>query len=199
MSRGFLGGGGKKGGGKKNSRGADMIARMQRLSTFASGSKKDIMESKQSHKMKSSSEILDDMLDEKMFNPGHKKGGFHLPGTKPPEEREMTKGQKMAAEMAYAKKMKKRMKLRAAKVEIQPKSFGDGPHGGRIAKDGKIMNNQGRVLFRVDPNTGIISDNFGKRVGKYNPKSLSLDFKIEGLIKRYSQQADVTNPFAPKE
>lgn len=197
MSRRFLGGGGKKKGGSGS--GNSTIDKMRKLSAFSSGSTKDMIADKQGSKMKSHEELFEDMMDEKMFNPGGDKGKFHLPGTKPPEEREMTKGQKMAAEMAYSKKMKKRMKMRAKKIDIAPKSFGDGPDGGRITKDGRVMNNQGRVLFKVDSSTGVMMDNLGRKVGKYNPKSMVNDSRMERLIKKYSQDTSVFNPFAPKE
>ena len=122
-----------------------------------------------------------------------------MPGTAAQEEREMTKGMKAAMEMAQQARMKKRNQQRSAKVEIIPKSFGSGPDGGRITKDGKIMNNMGVVVMHINPKTGIITDGLGLKVCKYNPSSSVCENKIEKLVQKYSAQKNKFNPFAPKE
>ncbi|PIR31893.1 MAG: hypothetical protein COV36_06330 [Alphaproteobacteria bacterium CG11_big_fil_rev_8_21_14_0_20_44_7] len=193
MSRGFFGGGGKKGGsrsGKKS--GTNVFSRR-------GATRKEMIQDKSSHSVKDYSEMLEDLLDEKLMSEDPRKYNFHMPGTQAPEKREMTKGQKAAMELIKQKRMKKRTKKREQKVEVIPKAFGDGPTGGRIDKKGNIMDNKGRILFRINLSTGVITNNTGMKVGKYKPNSLVCDTKIQKMIERQSKASDVFNPFAPKE
>ena len=194
MSRKFLGGSGKKGNNKKT-------GKMDLGKLLRSGgiSREDMIRDKSSHSIKSHEEMLEDLIDEKMLNPGNKPG-FHLPGTKPQEEREMSKGMKAALELAQQQKMKKKKgKFGKKGMQIKPQSFGMGADGGRITAEGVIMSNDGKILFRVDKETGKISDNMGKIVGKYKAGSIVNDTKIENLIKNATKTSGVFNPFAPKE
>lgn len=197
MSRGFMSGGGS--GGKKRG-GSDKAKKLASLMRATRNqSRSEMIQGKSSHGMKDYNEMLEDLIDEKMFSGNPNKYKFTLSGTEPQEEREMSKGMKAAMEMAQMQRMKKRNKQRSAKVEIIPKSFGMGADGGRVTKDGKIMNNAGQVLLSIDPKTGIITDNFGLKVGKYNAHSAICDTKIEKLIQKYSATKNKFNPFAGKE
>lgn len=196
MSRGFMSGGGT--GGKKNGGSGKKFG--SSLSGNRPQTREDLM-NPNSHapKTKSYGDMLDDLIDEKMFSDNPNKHKFSLSGTQAQEDREMTKGMKAAMEMAKQQRAKKRKKSRGKGVDIIAKSFGMGPDGGRIDKEGRIMNAQGQVMLKVDPNTGIITDNMGMKVGKYNAHSMVNETKIENLIKKYSAQKATTNPFAAKE
>lgn len=195
MSRQFLGGGG----GKNNNRGKTgkgVIGQM--VSGKRRRSQKEMIAEKTAHHVKDYNEMIEDLIDEKMFSTDPRKNSFHLPGTQAPEERKLTKGYLAAMEQAKQKRAKQRMKVRDKKVEITPKTFGDGEHGGRIDKKGRVINNQGKVLFQVDPKTGIITAGLGLKVGKYKAGSLVADHKMEKLIAKHSKGANVFNPFAAK-
>ena len=114
------------------------------------------------------------------------------------QEKEITKGREQAIEHYKMKRMKARLKVRDQRVEVVPK-FYMGMHGGRVAKDGKIMNAKGQIVMNINLNTGVITNRFGMKVGKYNPHSSTNDFKIQRLIDKYSHHLDNPNPFAAKE
>lgn len=196
MSRGFMSGGaagGKKGGSSGKKFGSS-------LSGNRPQTREELMNPNHgAPQTKSYGDMLDDLIDEKMFSGNPNQNKFSLHGTQPLEEREMTKGMKAAMEMAKQQRAKKRGKSRGKGIQIIPKSFGMGPDGGRIDKEGRIMNAQGQVMLKVDPQTGIITDNMGMKVGKYNAHSMVNETKIENLIKKYSAQRAKTNPFAAKE
>jgi len=197
MSRGFMsssGGGSKRGGGSDKS---TKFAKM--MSAGRNQTRSEMIKDRSSHGTKDYSEMLEDLIDEKIFSSNPNKYKFTLAGTEAQEEREMSKGMKAAMEMAMMQRAKKRNKDRSAKVEIIPKSFGMGADGGRLDKNGKIMNNAGQILLSIDPKTGIITDNMGLKVGKYNPNSSVCDNKIEKLVQKYSAQKSRMNPFAPKQ
>ncbi len=196
MSRGFMsggGGGGKKSGGSGKSKLGSM------LDGNRNQSREEMIKGKSSHQTKNYSDMLEDLIDEKMFSSNPNKHKFTLSGTQAQEEREMTKGMKAAMEMAKQQRMKKRKKSRGNGIEIIAKSFGMGPDGGRVDKEGRIMNAQGQIMLRIDQQTGIITDNMGMKVGKYNAHSMVNETKIEKLIQKYSAQKAKGNPFAAKE
>src|SRR5690606_27334531 len=112
--------------------------------------------------------MVQDMLDEKMTS--GTRTGFFLPGTTPPEEKEMSKGRQMAIEHYKMKRMRQRMKIRDNKVEVVPKNYG-GESGGWIDGKGKIRNKNGMVVMEVNLQNGEIRNNMGLKVGKYNPHS----------------------------
>lgn len=195
MSRGFFG---KSGGGKKTSssmsRGNSRLTRM--LQDGSSLDRDKIVDGIKNVRQKDHRDMLQDLIDEKMFSAAKPRGGSTLSGVKAAEEREMSKGMKQALASMMQKKMKKRKGQ--GKVVIKPKSFGMGESGGRITESGTIMNNAGQILMRIDPETGIITDGFGLKVGKYNPNSAVCDTKIEKLIAKYTKAKSTLNPFAPK-
>ena len=196
MSRGFISGGGD--GGKKSGAGAkSKFGKL--LGSTRVQTREEMIKGKSSHGTRDYSEMLEDLIDEKMFSGNPNKYKFTLAGTEAQEDREMTKGMKAAMEMAMMQRAKKRNKERGAKIEIIPKSFGMGAEGGRLTKEGKVMNNAGQILLSIDPKTGIITDGFGLKVGKYSPNSAVCDTKIEKLIQKYTRQKSKFNPFAAKE
>lgn len=194
MSRGFLvgGGGSKKSGGNSGKKNAASLLAARGMS------REEMLRGANKVEKKDYQDMLDDLLDEKMMSSNPNKYSFSMHGTPPQEEREMSKGMKVAMELMMQKRLKKRAKIKGQAVEIVPKSYGMGADGGRVDSAGRIMNNAGQILLRIDPKTGIISDNMGMKVGKYNPNSMVSDTKIQNLIKKYTQKTSTFNPFAPK-
>ena len=86
MSRGFFSGGSKKGKNKPNKGMMGKIVSKNRDKTL-----KQKVEEKVTHQVKDYKEMVEDLIDEKMFSTDPRKSHFQMKGTKPPEEREMTK------------------------------------------------------------------------------------------------------------
>lgn len=193
MSRKFLSSGRKKSGKKSGSMG-----NLGKLLRSGDMSKTQMINEKNSHSIKSHSEMLEDLLDEKLFNTDPRKNAFHLPGTKKPEERQMTKGMKAAIEAAQMGRLKKRQKANKRKgLEIKAQAIGGfGKEGGRVTADGKIMSNDGKVLFKINTQTGKITDGFGIAVGKYKPGSVTNEVRMERLLQSAMKKQNKFNPFA---
>jgi hypothetical protein len=199
MSRGFFGGPTGKGGlgskkGKSEFR-EKFDKMMRQYSQKRRSSVKELVRDK-TQQVKNYKEMLEDMMDEKMFSPKNL-NTFSLPGTVPSEQKEMTKGQKAAMELAMQKRAKERMKKREMKVDVIPKQY-TGRSGGWIDKKGKIRNKHGMIVMEVDLDTGVITNRMGLKVGKYTPHSATCDFKIQRLIDQYTKAHKNTNPFAMK-
>ena len=196
MSRGFfggkMGGGGTGSGRGKNEFREKFEKMMQQYSTKRQSTRGELVRDK-SRQVKDFKETLEEMMDERMFNP-KKLNQFTLAGTAQAEEKELTKGQKAAMEHAMQKRAKMRMKEREQKVDVIPKSYTN-KYGGWIDKKGKIRNGKGDIVMEVNLKTGVITNKMGLKVGKYNPHSMSNDFKISRLIDKYSSKR--TNPFNP--
>ena len=146
--------------------------------------------------VKNYKEMIEDLMDEKMFDPKKMKG-FHLPGTIAPEQKEMTKGQKAAMEFMMQKRAKERMRKREQKVDVIPKQY-NGRAGGWIDKKGKIRNKFGVIVMEVNLETGVVTNRMGLKVAKYNPHSATCDFKIQRLIDQYTKDQKTFNPFGMK-
>ena len=199
MSRGFLGGSTGNGGlgGKKNK--SEFRTKFDKMMRQYSNKRKSTVNElvrDKTQQVKNYKEMLEDMMDEKMFSP-KKSMGMSLPGTVPTEQKEQTKGQKMAMELAMQKRAKERMKKREMKVDVVPKHY-TGRAGGWIDKKGKIRNKNGLIVMEVNLDTGVITDRMGMKVGKYTANSMNCDFKIQRLIDKYTKAQKNFNPFAMK-
>jgi len=200
MSRGFYGTGG--GGGDSKRPGAAKSDPTKKKSmmnalNYSRNRQKtqaELVRERSTVKLKEYSEMVEDLLDAKMTSK-EKPRGFNLPGSAPPEEKQITKGRETAIEHFKMKRMKQRMKVRDQRVEVIPKNY-TGPQGGWIDKKGRIRNSHGQIVMEVNTKNGVISNRFGMKVGKYNPHSQTNDFKIQRLIQRYTQhQHRHINPF----
>lgn len=183
MSRGFFGGGGigsSKNPFQKKAYNSGLMAGRKRRRHL-----QDLVEERITHKVKTQKEILEEMIEDRMYSLDKKSYGFQIPGTEQ-EEVKHSKGYIDAVELAKSKNLKKKIKLRDNAVKITPKTF-DGEFGGRIDEKGRVVNKKGRLVLKVDPETGIIRNNMGTKVGKYNPRSFNCQFKMESLIARYSK------------
>ncbi len=197
MSRGFFGGpsGGGSGFGSKRKKNEfrEKFDKMIKSHQRNYKSTMDELVREKTRQLTDYKEMIEDLMDEKMFNGGIGPS-FHLPGTVAPEKKEMTKGQKMAMELAMQKRAKERAKIRDQRVEVVPKQY-TGRAGGWIDKTGKIRNKFGVIVMEVNLDTGAITNRMGMKVGKYNPKSMSCDYKIQRLIDQYTRDAKKMNPF----
>ena len=191
MSRGFFGGGGL-GGGKnpfapKKSNSNSMFSRKRKRSM------QEMMDEKASHKVKSHKDMVEDLIDERMFSLDKKNMGFALPGTQGNEDnRKFSKGYLQAMEFAKQKRMKQKMKRRDNGVKIQPKALS----GGRIDSSGRILNDKGQVVMKINPETGVITDSMGMKLGKYKPFAHGMDGKLEKLIEKYTKRTVGINIFS---
>lgn len=178
MARGFFGGGGTGDGKnpfqKKPFNSALLAGRKRRRDLH------DLVEERTTHKLKSQKEILSDKLEEMMYGMNKKNYGFQLPGTEG-EEKTHSKGYMEAIEHAKRKSLKQKIKLREKKVKITPRAF-DGEAGGRIDAKGRVMDKKGRIVLTVDPETGVIKNNSGMKIGRYEPRSHNFQFKMERWI-----------------
>jgi len=200
MSRGFFGGGGSGGNDKRPGAAKNDLTKKKSMMSVLAVSRKrkrtmnELVAERTSSKVKNYKDMVDDLIDDKMSSTGRPQY-FMLPGTQQSEEKEMTKGRKMALEHFKMKRMQQRMKVRDQRVEVTPKHY-MGIHGGWIDKKGKIRNEHGHIVMEVNLNTGVITNRLGLKVGKYNPASQSNDFKIQRLIDKYTKAHSTINPFA---
>lgn len=109
------------------------------------------------------------------------------PGSKAPE-REMSKSTQMALEMMAERAAKKEMKKQGMKeddkpVEIKSAYFG-GMNPGQLDRKGNLRNAEGKILMKIDPETGEMRTQgvFGRKIGVYDPKSMSCQHKISKLL-----------------
>jgi len=120
-----------------------------------------------------------------MYGVNKKNYGFTLPGTEENETKH-SKGYIDAVELAKGRNLQKKIKQRDNAIKIKARNF-SGEFGGRIDSKGRVMNNKGRIVLTVDPDTGIIKNNMGTNVGRYNPRAHNCEFKMERLIDKYSK------------
>ncbi len=186
MSRGFFGSGGLgKGRNPFAPKGKDMSAQFSRK---RKRSLQEMVESKNTHAVRSHKEMLSDLLDARMMNPGKSGMSFKLPGTGDGDDSGgRSKGYLAAMKVAQEKRMKAKAKRNDNKVKVVPKAFG-GEFGGKIDANGKITNGKGQVVATVNLETGIIKDNMGMKVGKYKPFAFGMDNKIEKIISKVSSK-----------
>lgn len=114
-----------------------------------------------------------------------KMNAFHLPGTNG-KPKEFSKSVQLALEVMAQRQAKKEMKKQKQKesgVEIKATSIG-GMYGGWLDSKGRVTNGRGEVLLKIDKKTGdiVTTGFFGRKVGKYDPKSPYCFFKIQKYI-----------------
>lgn len=204
MSRGFFGNG--SGGGDSKRPGAaksDPTKKKSMMSSLNFSRKRqktlnELVRERTTTKVKDYNEMVEDLLDAKMTSTERPRQ-FSLPGAAPPEQKEISKGRKAAIEHFKMKRMKQRMKVRDQRVEVIPKLY-SGPQGGWIDKKGRIRNAHGVIVMEVNTKNGVITNRLGLKVGKYNPHSMTCDFKIQRLIQRYdAHHTTHMNLFAGKD
>ena len=199
MSRGFFGGGGGGDSKRPGAAKADPTKKKSMMNALNFSRKRqktqnELIRERSSTKLKDYNEMVEDLLDAKMTS-SERPRQFNLPGSAPPEEKQVTKGRLAAIEHFKMKRMKQRMKVRDQRVEVIPKNY-NGAQGGWIDKNGRIRNRHGQIVMEVNTKNGVITNRLGLKVGKYNPHSMTCDFKIQRLLLRYEQhQHRHDNPF----
>lgn len=185
MSRGFFGGNGGLGKGK-NPFGPKAKDNSMMYSRKRKRSMQELIENKNTHKIKGHKEMLEDLIDERMFSLDKKNTMAPvLPGTEGNEDnRKYSKGYLQALELTKQKRMKQRMRKRDKAVKIQAKALTNG----RIDGKGNILNNKGQIIAKIDPETGVIKDAMGMKLCKYKPFSHNMDGKIEKIIEKYTNR-----------
>lgn len=183
MSRGFFGSSGLGGG--RNPFGPKKRDTSYLFSRKRKRSMQEMIENKNSHKIKGHKEMLEDLIDDRMFSLDKKSMGFHLPGTQGNEDnKKYSKGYMQALEHAKQKRMKQRVKQRDKAVKVVAKPL----QNGRIDSKGRILNNKGQVVMQINLETGIIKDAMGMKICKYKPFSHNMDGKLERLIDKYTNR-----------
>ncbi len=200
MSRGFFSGSGGGDSKRPGSAKGDPTKKKSLMTTLNYSRKRqktqnELIRERSSIQLKDYSEMVEDLLDAKMSSTERPRQ-FNLPGSAPPEEKKISKGREAAIEHFKMKRMKLRMKVRDQRVEVIPKNY-PGAQGGWIDKNGRIRNRHGQIVMEVNLKNGVITNRLGLKVAKYNPHSMTCDFKIQRLLQRYEQhQHRHDNPFA---
>ena len=190
MSRGFFGGGGLGSG--RNPFAPKGKNPMAAFSRKRKKSMQELMEERSTHQVKSHKDMVSDLIDDRMFNPNKKNMSFKLPGTGSggdENENGRSKGYMSALKVAQQKRMKDKAKRNDKKVKIVPKAF----KGGKLDANGKITNSKGQVIATINPETGVIKDAMGMKVGKYKPFSFGSENKLERLVEKAASKPGFGN------
>lgn len=196
MSRFFGGFGGAGSGGNRFGGGSSGSKPDARSALDRAIASKDRMQSLKKKGTESNDERYQKLVQEKMEKQksmlmADKKmnSAFHLPGTKM-EEKEVSKSTQMALEMMAAKMAKKELKSKKKSEDgliIKPTHIG---YHGYLDKKGKIYNNEGKTMMKIDKQTGAITTTgmFAKKIGTYDPDSSYCLFKIGKQLEKEAQK-----------
>lgn len=115
-----------------------------------------------------------------------KKYSHQIPGTSS-QPKEMSKSTQAALELMAQKMAKREMKgMKKPKVfEIKPTHVG-GAYGGFIDAKGRVWGAGNKQILKIDTKTGDMKTMgfFGRKIGKYDPKSQFCANKIQKLLEK---------------
>jgi hypothetical protein len=185
----FFGGMGGKGagsrfGGGKDGKSVDSLAMMRESLAAKKKGSSGLKASELSAEERYQKLMNDKMEAHKQRLMQQKKYSHNLPGTAP-ADKELSKSTQLALETIAAKMAKRelRKKQPPKKMEIRPMTIG-GSYTGYIDAKGNIWNSYQKKVLKIDLKTGDIRSTgfFGKKIGKFDPKSYSSIYTIEKFL-----------------
>lgn len=194
MTRFFGGMGGAGAGSRFGKSGSDSKKPMSSFEKTMAANRKEKSGGQKNPGKMSAEERYQKLIAEKMESQKQrlmqqKKHSHHnLPGTKAMDG-EMSKSTQIAMELMAARMAKREMKKKkgAEPFEIKPMTIG-GMYSGFIDAKGNVWNNLNQKVLTIDRKNGDMKTTglFGRKIGKYDPKSNFCFHKIQKQLEKYA-------------